>query len=167
MPHPAANPVKVPLHSTPLGIFGLAESRAAQCVAELIPEAATHAPILSGTTGKRWHMVMDPEALRHILRDRVNDYPKSLVTKLILGPAIGDSLFVAEGEHWMWQRRAAAPVFTHRNVASLAPVMTHAAERSAARIAASLGPRRGYVRRNGDGDVRGDLGRDLLGRRWL
>ncbi len=42
-------------------------------------------------------MVMDPEALRHVLRDRVEDYPKSLVTKLMLQPAIGDSLFVAEG----------------------------------------------------------------------
>ncbi|GLS88698.1 cytochrome P450 [Cypionkella aquatica] len=134
MPHPA----RVPLHSTPLGILGSLKA-ARQNVLLLIPDAATHAPILSGVTGKRWHMVMDPEALRHILRDRVNDYPKSMVTKLILGPAIGESLFVAEGEHWMWQRRAAAPVFTHRNVASLAPVMTLAAERSSARIAASLG----------------------------
>ncbi len=138
MSHSAANPARVPLGSTPLGILGSLKA-ARRNVLELIPEAATHAPILSGTTGKRWHMVMDPETLRHILRDRVNDYPKSLVTKLILGPAIGESLFVAEGEHWMWQRRAAAPVFTHRNVAALAPVMTHAAERSAARIAANLG----------------------------
>jgi cytochrome P450 len=84
-------------------------------------------------------MVMDPEALKRILRDRVDDYPKSMVTKLILGPAIGESLFVAEGEHWKWQRRAASPVFTRRNVAALAPVMSHAAERSAARIAAQVG----------------------------
>ena len=108
-------------------------------VLELIPEVATHAPILSGRTGKRWHMLMDPEGLRQVLRDRVNDYPKSLVTKLILGPAIGQSLFVAEGEDWLWQRRAAAPVFTHRNVAALGPVMTHAAERAAERIAAATG----------------------------
>ena len=131
-------PVRVPLHTKPLGIFG--SLRAGQRnVLELIPEIATHAPILSGTTGKRWHMVMEPQALRHILRDRVDDYPKSTVTKLILGPAIGDSLFVAEGEHWKWQRRAAAPVFTHRNVSALAPVMSHAATRSAERIAAQVG----------------------------
>jgi cytochrome P450 len=131
-------PVRVPLGTKPLGIMG--SLRAGQRnVLELIPEIATHAPILSGTTGKRWHMVMDPEALKRILRDRVDDYPKSMVTKLILGPAIGDSLFVAEGEHWKWQRRAAAPVFTHRNVAALAPVMSHAASRSVARIAAQVG----------------------------
>ncbi|MDB5666682.1 cytochrome P450 [Cypionkella sp.] len=137
-PVPSPNPVRVPLGNTPLGIAGSLQA-ARRNVLLLIPEAATHAPILSGTTGKRWHMVMDPVTLRRILRDRVDDYPKSLVTKLILGPAIGESLFVAEGEHWMWQRRAAAPVFTHRNVAALAPVMTLAAERSSERIAASLG----------------------------
>lgn len=131
-------PARVPLPVDPLGIFGSLRA-GRRNVLELIPEMATHAPILSGRTGKRWHMVMDPGALKQILRDKVLDYPKSDVTKLILGPAIGNSLFVAEGEHWMWQRRAAAPVFSHRNVAALAPVMTHAAERSVARIAAGVG----------------------------
>lgn len=131
-------PVRIPLHTEPMGI--VQSARAAQRnILEVIPEIATRAPILSGRTGLRWHMVMDPESLRHILRDRVDDYPKSDTTRLVLGPAIGNSLFVAEGEHWHWQRRATAPVFTHRNVSALAPVMTAAAERSAERIAASVG----------------------------
>ena len=104
-------PARVPLHTAPLGIWGSLQA-GRRNVLELIPEIATHVPILSGKTGKRWHMVMDPGALRHILRDGVTDYPKSEVTKLILGPAIGDSLFVAEGAHWQWQRRAAAPVLS-------------------------------------------------------
>lgn len=131
-------PSRVPLATKPLGVLGSLQA-GRRNVLELIPEIATHAPILSGRTGKRWHMVMEPGALRQILRDKVENYPKSVVTKLILGPAIGESLFVAEGAHWQWQRRAAAPVFTHRNVAALAPVMTRAAERSAARLAAGLG----------------------------
>ena len=131
-------PVRVPLHSTPLGVWGSLQA-GRRNVLELIPEIATRVPILSGTTGKRWHMVMDPEALKIILRDRVEDYPKSMVTKLILEPAIGNSLFVAEGAEWLWQRRTAAPVFTHRNIAALAPVMTIAAERSAARFEAAAG----------------------------
>ena len=132
------SPARVPLHNTPLGI--LASARAGQRnVLELIPEIATRQPMLSGRTGKRWHMLMDPGALKRVLRDKVEDYPKSTVTKLILEQAIGDSLFVAEGAEWLWQRRTAAPVFSHRNVAALAPVMTAAAERSSARIAASTG----------------------------
>jgi cytochrome P450 len=131
-------PARVPLHNTPMGI--LASARAGQKnVLELIPEIATRQPMLSGRTGKRWHMIMDPGALKRVLRDKVEDYPKSTVTKLILEQAIGDSLFVAEGAEWLWQRRTAAPVFSHRNVAALAPVMTAAAERSSARIAASNG----------------------------
>ncbi len=131
-------PVQVPLVTEPLGIFGSLRN-ARRNVLELIPELATHVPIVSGRTGKRWHMVMDPDANRHILRDAVDDYPKSDVTKMILRPAIGESLFVAEGAHWHWQRRVAAPVFSHRNIANLGPVMTRAAENLCARVAKSEG----------------------------
>ena len=131
-------PARVPLHKTPLGIWGSLRA-GRRNVLELIPEIATRAPILSGTTGKRWHMVMDPEALRNILRDRVDDYPKSMVTKLILEGAIGNSLFVAEGAEWLWQRRTAAPVFSHRNITALGPVMTAAADRASARFAKAEG----------------------------
>jgi len=85
-------------------------------------------------------MVMDPTAIREMLLDRVDDYPKSLVTKNLLRPAIGDSLFIAEGAHWRWQRRAVAPAFSHRNMLNLSPIMTAAAQRSADRIVAA-GPR--------------------------
>lgn len=135
---PEELPVRVPLVTEPLGILGSFRN-ARRNVLELIPELATHVPIVSGRTGKRWHMVMDPETNRHILKDAVENYPKSDVTKMILRPAIGDSLFVAEGAHWHWQRRVAAPVFSHRNIANLAPVMTAAAERASDRIAAQAG----------------------------
>lgn len=131
-------PVRVPLATEPLGVFGSLRA-GRRNILELIPEIATHAPIISNAQGKRWHMIMDPDALRRVLRDRVEDYPKSDVTKLILGPGIGKSMFIAEGQEWLWQRRTAAPVFSHRNVANLAPVMTAAAERAAARFAAAAG----------------------------
>lgn len=136
---PARCPVRVPLATAPLGLLGSLRA-GRRNVLELIPEIATHAPILSGRTGRRWHMVMDPEALHRVLRENVDAYPKSLATRLILEPAIGDSLFVAEGAHWRWQRRAAAPAFAQRHVAALGPVMTAAAERAAERVAAA-GPR--------------------------
>ncbi len=131
-------PVRVPLHTSPLGIWGSFRA-GRRNILELIPEIATHAPILSGRTGKRWHMVMEPGALKHILRDRLDNYPKSVVTKLVLGPAIGKGLFAAEGAEWQWQRRTAAPAFTHRNVSALAPVMTAAAERASERLRAVAG----------------------------
>lgn len=131
-------PARVPLHKTAMGLWDT--FRTVRCnVLEVIPEIATRQPIVSGRTVKRWHMVMDPTALRHILKDRVEDYPKSDVTKMILAPAIGQSLFIAEGAHWHWQRRAAAPTFQPRHVQALAPVMTAAAERAAERLEAALG----------------------------
>lgn len=133
-----AEPVKVPLAVRPAGVVRTALI-ARRNVLEIIPELARRQPIISGKTAIRWHMVMDPESLRRILNERVEDYPKSVTTKLILNPAVGDSLFVAEGAHWRWQRRALAPAFSHRNVAALAPVMTAAAEASARRLAAQAG----------------------------
>ena len=92
-------PARVPLARRPLGILGSAMT-ARRNVLELIPELAVRQPMVSGTLGIRWHMVMDPDALRRVLKDRVEDYPKSTVTRLILEPAIGDSLFIAEGAQW-------------------------------------------------------------------
>ncbi|QBX35456.1 cytochrome P450 [Paracoccus liaowanqingii] len=136
---PQADPAKVPLAVHPLGLWGTAMT-ARRNVLELIPAIATRQPIVSGKTGVRWHMVMDPVALRRVLKERVEDYPKSNTTKLILNPAIGDSLFVAEGAHWRWQRRAAAPAFAQRHVEALGPVMTAAAEASSRRLSAAKGP---------------------------
>lgn len=136
---PQADPVKVPLATRPLGLLGTAMT-ARRNVLELIPAIATRQPMVSGKTGVRWHMVMDPGALRRILKEKVEDYPKSVTTKLILNPAIGDSLFVAEGTHWRWQRRAAAPAFAQRHVEALGPVMTAAAEASSRRLSQARGP---------------------------
>jgi cytochrome P450 len=132
-------PARVALVNQPLGLFrSLAMAR--RNVLSIIPEIAVKQPMVSGKMGKRWHMVMDPTAIREMLLDRVDDYPKSLVTKNLLRPAIGDSLFIAEGAHWRWQRRAVAPAFSHRNMLNLSPIMTAAAQRSADRIA-DAGPR--------------------------
>ena len=81
-------PVRVPLVTEPWGIFkSLSEAR--RNVLSIIPDIATRQPMVSGKTGKRWHMVMDPGAIREVLLDRLEDYPKSLVTKNLLKPAIG------------------------------------------------------------------------------
>jgi cytochrome P450 len=129
-------PVHVPLVTQPMGILGSLNA-ARRNLLEILPELAVRQPMVSGRTAKRWHMVMDPGAIRRILLENIENYPKSLVTKNLLKPAIGDSLFIAEGAHWRWQRRAAAPAFSHRNVTGLAPVMSAAAEHSAARIEAA------------------------------
>ncbi|WP_239494695.1 cytochrome P450 [Roseovarius amoyensis] len=133
-----AVPAKVPLVTEPMGILG-SLGAVRRNVLSIIPDIATRQPMVSGRTAKRWHMVMDPGAIRRILLENLDNYPKSLVTKNLLKPAIGESLFIAEGAHWRWQRRTAAPAFSHRNVMNLAPVMTAAVVRSAERIEGTQG----------------------------
>ncbi|HUF87277.1 MAG TPA: cytochrome P450, partial [Thermohalobaculum sp.] len=130
---PRIEPTRKPL--------GMLESlRAAQRnVLEIIPEMAFTQPMISGRLGSRWHMVQDPGALKRIFLDNLANYPKSEVMLRMLRPAVGDSLFTLEGEEWRFQRRAVAPVFTHRNVAALAPVMTATAARACERLAAAQG----------------------------
>jgi cytochrome P450 len=118
----------------PLGVLGSARA-VRRNVLSIVPDIAYDQPIVSGKTGPgRWHMVQGPEGLRRIFLDNVDNYPKSEVMIRMLRPAVGSSLFTAEGAEWRWQRRAIAPVFTARNVEALAPLMTATAERAAARI---------------------------------
>lgn len=133
-------PVRVPLVTQPMTLLQ-SVAAARRNVLSILPDIATKQPVVSGRTGVRWHMLMETQAIREVLLERLDDYPKSNVTKNLLEPAIGDSLFIAEGAHWRWQRRAAAPVFTHRNVTNLGPVMTAAAETASARVAAVAGSR--------------------------
>ena len=101
---------------------------------EIIPGVAYVQPMISGRTVARWHMLQDPTGLKQVLLDRIDIYPKSMVTKRMLRPAVGDSLFIAEGAHWRWQRRAAAPVFQHRHLMAMTPYMTDAARRTVDRL---------------------------------
>ena len=138
IPPPDRYPVKIDLVQKPMGMLASLQA-ARRNVLTILPWIAVKQPMVSGRTGIRWHMVMDPDAIRRMLLEKLDDYPKSNTTKSLLRPAIGESLFIAEGAHWRWQRRAAAPVFSHRNVLNLAPVMTRAAEATCARIAEQKG----------------------------
>ena len=93
--HDTSLPAFVPFATEPLGILGSLKA-ARRNLLEILPELAVRQPMVSGKTGIRWHMVMDPDAIRRVLLEKVDDYPKSRATKNILRPAIGDSLFIAE-----------------------------------------------------------------------
>jgi cytochrome P450 len=80
-------------------------------------------------------MLADPAGYKRVMLDNVANYPKSEIMRRMLRPAIGDSLFNADGAEWKWQRQAVAPVFTHRNVVALAPAMSATAARAAERLA--------------------------------
>ena len=126
-------PVAAPVVSRPMSRIETALA-ARRNVLEIIPAIAYRQPIVSGEMLVRWHMLADPAGMRRVLLDNVGNYPKSEIMKRMLRPAIGESLFNAEGAEWKWQRQAVAPVFTQRNVRQLAPAMTATALRAVTRL---------------------------------
>ena len=131
-------PAGAPIHTRVMSRLETALA-ARRNVLELIPALAYQRPIVSGEMLLRWHMLADPAGYRRVMSDNLANYPKSEIMRRMLRPAIGDSLFNADGAEWKWQRQAVAPVFTHRNVVALAPAMTATAERASARLAAQGG----------------------------
>lgn len=78
-------------------------------------------------------MVSDPDGIKHVLLDNVENYRKSVQFQRLLRPALGNGLVTSEGASWRFQRRVTAPMFQHRHIQAFQPVMREAAERTKAR----------------------------------
>jgi cytochrome P450 len=79
-------------------------------------------------------VVNDPEAIRRILVENESNYVRDDLQLRILRRTIGLGLFTAEGAAWRAQRKAVAPLFTPRAVASFLPAMAEATEAGMARL---------------------------------
>ena len=72
--------------------------------------------------------VMAPELVRKVLVSSSEHFDKGEISRRALGPVLGDALLTAEGDHWRWQRRAAAPTFRPEAMAPYYPAVQAAAE---------------------------------------
>jgi cytochrome P450 len=70
----------------------------------------------------RNHIINDPDAVAHVLKDAAANYEKPALIKRILAPSVGWNLLVADGEIWREQRRLMAPVFTPSAVESFTDI---------------------------------------------
>ena len=103
---------------------------------EIWSKAHYEQPILIGRTilGQR-AVVSDPAAVRRIFLDNAANYRKDALQMRVLRPGLGTGLLTADGEDWRAQRRALAPLFSPRQVASFAPAMGRVAAATVARLA--------------------------------
>lgn len=79
--------------------------------------------------GRNVAFVMAPELIREVLLDKGDVFEKGDIPRRTLGTVLGEAILTADGAHWRWQRRAAAPAFRPEHVAALVPSMIAAAER--------------------------------------
>src|SRR5258707_11379467 len=78
-------------------------------------------------------LVNDPDGVKHVLLDNVQNYVKGRQVQRTTGPALGNGLFNANGESWRFQRRTTAPMFSMRHVADFAAPMAQVAAQELSR----------------------------------
>lgn len=126
--------------AAPLGLFRSVRL-ARRNALSAIPGIAFERPIISRAIGRtRWHMLQGPDGLKRVFVDQIDNYPKSEMMLRMLRPAVGESLFTSDGAHWRWQRRTVTPVFAHKSLRTIAPIMSEAAAQVSNRISGHTGP---------------------------
>ncbi|MBN9290075.1 MAG: cytochrome P450 [Hyphomicrobium denitrificans] len=101
---------------------------------EAWPQSHYEEPIVTGNTVLgRFAMVSSPDAIRHVLVEKTENYRKDDLQNLLLRPALGNGLLTSSGNEWRMQRRSFAPVFSPRKVTSYAPAMLNEAAALASR----------------------------------
>ncbi|MEO0329438.1 MAG: cytochrome P450 [Pseudomonadota bacterium] len=85
----------------------------------LLPKHAYTAKIGNlGYSRRSIIIINDATAIRQILTDPTDIYPKNDLMVGALAPLVGDSIFVSSGDLWRKQRAMIAPAFTHMKLSS-------------------------------------------------
>jgi cytochrome P450 len=80
--------------------------------------------------GRDTFYVMAPDLIRTVLLDESESFEKGEVARRALGPALGESILIADHSKWRWQRRAVAAIFRQDRIRDFLPAMLASAERT-------------------------------------
>ena len=111
------------------------------------PNAFEEMAVARSFVGRRQIILNDPAGIRHVLIENADNYRRTASIARLLGPVLGDGLFLAEGEDWRARRRAVAPAFAPRAMGPLAEHIARAADRLAGDLAALGGNEFDLLRR--------------------
>lgn len=105
---------------------------------EAVPRGAFTGPYVNQKVlSSQLLWLADPDGMKTVLLDEAENFPKGFVQKRVLQPITGEGLLTAEGAHWKWQRRTAAPQFTPRKALAFTPVFVEAAKTALTTFAAA------------------------------
>ena len=104
---------------------------------EVIPRSVYEQDLVSfGAPGTPRVWITEPSLIKTVLLDQRETFRKTLQIRL-LSPLLGRGILTSEGEHWKWQRQAAAPMFRPQDLKAFVPEFVRAARTVLARWRAS------------------------------
>lgn len=132
----APTPAMPPRPARPLSTLRLlrvaqANSLAA-CDEELFDELFVERRLL----GQRVFVVSDPDGIRRVMQDNVDNYPRLTWIRRVFEFAAGSGMLHAEGAPWRRHRRLINPTLDHRALLPDGPVLIELAEEMARHLAA-------------------------------
>ncbi|WLD98143.1 cytochrome P450 [Agrobacterium leguminum] len=103
----------------------------------LPPEIFSEPAVFTRLGGVMRVHLADPALIHEALVKNAHLLGKGEDVRRALGPALGQGLLTADGDHWKWQRQSVAAAFRHEKLLELLPVMIDAARRTQQRWHAS------------------------------
>ena len=101
------------------------------------PQGAYEQPTFEmSMMGRKTFLISDPAGIKHVLLDRVENYPKAPEEAEALGSLFGNGILTSDGETWRAHRRIMAPAFDPRALQAYAPAMAKTTEEFLPRWAA-------------------------------
>ena len=139
-PEPSGDvPVRATLPEAPMGLLE-SYCAARRNLLEIIPRRALHQPVLSGRTGpQRWHMLMDPPAIRRVMLEAVRGLSEIRRDARRAGTGHRRQPVPRRRRPLALAASRTAPAFSARSIDALTPVMTRAAKEAAGGSAGGLG----------------------------
>ena len=96
---------------------------------EAWPEAVYTDALVDGRVlGRKTLFVCAPSMIQTLLVDHADALAREDYVLRALAPALGIGVLTSDGESWKRQRRTAAPIFRHDQIAGFVPAMTKVAE---------------------------------------
>ncbi|MFK3779224.1 cytochrome P450 [Agrobacterium sp. NPDC089420] len=99
----------------------------------LPPEIFSKPAVFTRLAGTMRVHLADPALIHEALVKNAQLLGKGEDVRRVLGPALGQGLLTADGDHWKWQRQSVAAAFRHEKLLDLLPVMIDTARRTQAR----------------------------------
>src|SRR5258707_12062364 len=100
------------------------------------PRAFEEMAVARSFVGRQQIILSDPAGIRHILIENADNYRRTASVFRLLGPIIGDGLFLAEGDELRGQRRPVAPALAPRTMGPVAGHVARACDRLVGELAA-------------------------------